>query len=765
MKKAGLPTAKFFLFKKRNGVYKNLSIYFFLWLAGGFLTTGVVAQPAPPEHSLLSKAKSTEAMALAATKENLPDLELVRQRVVADLLQPAIDKAETEMLLTTLQPDGSWPGINYRDTSKTGFEHARHLEGLFALARAYRKPGQLFYGREDVKQKAALALNFWLTYDFRCENWWWNEMGTPGFIVNTLLVLDSTLNEKQCTEGAAIAARASLTAYGARAGGDFVPMAGMVAKQALFLLNDSLLQRALKVMADQVFISTSRGINPDMGFHHRIDNVTSIHTYGTNYVKAFAHWAVLTAGTVYALPDKALTLLIDYYLDGVTKSMAYGIYPDPGARNRDLSRKGILHAADTEIPVNLMQASAHRKTELLYLVALRKGQVKPALEWSRFFWHSAYFAQQGKSYFTSVRMHSARHNNVETPYNNEGLKMHHLADGANFISRSGTEYNDVFPVWDWQKIPGTTVVQKPEVPHWKEIPKQGLTHFVGGITNGRHGAAAFDFKSVHDPLQARKAWFFFDGQHVCLGAGIQSDAPYPVTTTLNQALLRGEVLVHAEGETQTLANGTHELKGVRWLLHDSIAYLFPTPASVQVRNSIATGRWRDINHQVRESDALVQKKLFTAWVNHGSKPKNEGYAYIVAIGRNKAALNAYSKNPDVVILANTAALQAVQHKRMQLTQVVFYEPGTLTLPDGVQLTVSQPCLLMVQMAKGKLTELSVADPTQLLPTVELKINRPADIINADGTWNEKERSGTLTIKLPENGEAGKTVVLPIRERQ
>jgi chondroitin AC lyase len=32
------------------------------------------------------------------------------------------------------------------------------------------------------------------------------------------------------------------------------------------------------------------------------------------------------------------------------------------------------------------------------------------------------------------------------------------------------------------------------------------------------------FKSVHDPLKAHKAWFFFDNEYVCLGAGINSDA-------------------------------------------------------------------------------------------------------------------------------------------------------------------------------------------------------------------------------------------------
>jgi chondroitin AC lyase len=41
--------------------------------------------------------------------------------------------------------------------------------------------------------------------------------------------------------------------------------------------------------------------------------------------------------------------------------------------------------------------------------------------------------------------------------------------------------------------PGTTVVQKPVLPHWNQIVKKGLSEFVGGVSNGSYGAATFDF--------------------------------------------------------------------------------------------------------------------------------------------------------------------------------------------------------------------------------------------------------------------------------
>ena len=67
------------------------------------------------------------------------------------------------------------------------------------------------------------------------------------------------------------------------------------------------------------------------------------------------------------------------------------------------------------------------------------------------------------------------------------------------------------------------------------------------IFDGKNGAAAFDFESAHDPLKAKKSWFFFDDEYVCLGASVQSSSPYPVATTINQTLLNSKVVANQSG--------------------------------------------------------------------------------------------------------------------------------------------------------------------------------------------------------------------------
>src|SRR5690606_21621250 len=406
---------------------------------------------------------------------------------------------------------------------------------------------------------------------------------------------------------------------------------------------------------------------------------------------------------------------IDYFLDGMVPTMVHGKYPDPGARNREMTRLGALSPAGPELAEHLLQASSYRKEELEEIIKIRKGQVEPNLRKTRFFWHSEYFSHQRPGYFASVRMHSSRNHTMEEPHNEEGLKMHHFGDGSNFISVSSREYVDIYPVWDWQKIPGTTVVQKPELPHWKEIAKRGLEDFVGGVSDGEYGTAAFNFQSPHDPLRARKSWFFFENEFVCLGTGIQSDAPYAVNTTLNQTLLNTAVTIGQRGDTEVLPQGEHQLEDVSWVLHDKVAYLFPSPTTVYLKNATATGNWRQINHQAWATTEEVSEETFTLWLDHGVRPESADYAYIVIPNiAEPSAIEDYRKEEAIKILANSSAVQAVHHSGLSQTQLVFYQPGEMHLNEDLWIKVEQPCIMLIETEGEKIKRLVVSDPTQKL---------------------------------------------------
>lgn len=670
------------------------------------------------------------------------DIALIKKRVVSDLLAPPVNTIAIQQLVQSIQPDGTWPGINYKDVSRTGFQHKDHLENMLALARADKKPGTAYYQNAAVKKTLAAALDYWLANDFRCDNWWWNEMGTPNLMINTLLVMDSSLTEKQRQEGLQIAHRANMETFGARPGGDLMPIAGMLAKQGLFLSNTDTLAKALKAMEADIKVSTGRGLKPDRSFHHRTDNVISTLTYGSNYASSFAYWGAKVKGTQFTFPEAAMKLLVDYFLDGICQSLVYRAWPDPGAMNRDISRRNALEKEDISLPQNLLAATSYRAQELQEVIDVRLGKTKPNFTRDRYFWYSHYYTHQRPDYYVSVRMHSARAYNMEEPHNEEGIRNHHYGDGSFFISRTGHEYFNIFPVWDWQKIPGATIVQKQDVPHWRQLAKKGLTDLAGGVSDGQYGVAAFDFASVHDPLKAHKTWFFFDQEIVCLGAGIQADTALPVLTTLNQCLLNKQVTVHTNHKTSTLPTGKHVLPAVSWVLHDSVAYVFPQPATVNITNGIATGNWRQINHQAWATTTTVRENVFTLWLDHGVQPQHASYAWIVVPGIDVVSAAAYSRKLPVKILANTASLQAVQHTGLERTGIVFYKAGTIKINDQLTLSTTHPCIVMIKAKGATVSAIAVTDPTQKLNSLQLKVN---------------ER--TIDASLPTGAEAGSTVIL------
>jgi chondroitin AC lyase len=684
-------------------------------------------------HGLMAQYKPADAFDA--------ELDMIRKRVIDDLLSPAISENEIKKLTSTIKADGSWPGIDYKDTSRTGFEHRIHLENMVSLSRAWRKNKD-----EAAKKTLSRALDFWLKHDFICQNWWWNEMGTPNLMINTLLLFDNDLTDQQREAGRKIARRANLEAWGARPSGDRIQIAGMLGKQALFAREPDTLARVMNEMVKDIKFSIGVGLNPDLSFHHRTDGVISTLSYGTGFAGAFAYWAAKTVGTKYALPQQSLKLLTDYYLDGICSSMAFGKMADPGAKNRDVSRRQTGNEASPELPQNLLHASSYRAKELQDIIRLRKGEKANVRSRDHFFWHSEYFTHQRPAYFASVRMHSSRQNNMEQPHNEEGLKNHHYGDGSTWITVNGKEYVNIYPAWDWQKIPGTTIVQQPALPHWNQLAKRGLTDFVGGVTDGKYGAATFDFACVHDPLKARKAYFFFDKEFVCLGAAIQSKAEYPVVTTVNQCLLNGDVIVQSANGQQKPDKGKHALNDVSWIWHDSVAYVFPEPADINCNNTTASGTWRSISHQAWATDEPVQKDIFCLWLDHGPKPVQAGYAYIVAPAMSPAAVEDYSKKTSVEILSNTAAIQAVRNKSLQITQVVFYEAGEIKLSEQFSLVVSNPCMVMVSMKGNSIKNIMVSDPGRKLSSLQL-------------TLKQGKKSSEIKVDLPKEGYAGSSVAV------
>lgn len=690
------------------------------------------------------------------------DMKIIGERIVEDLMQVPFNDEQISFLMNSITDEGYWPKINYTDLSRTGFENAKHTSYLVTLARAWNKRDSKFYKNTQLKATIESALSFWVENDFICENWWHNQIGTPNNLVNLLLLIGDELPETLVDKTQPIIGRANLNASGARPSGDRIKIAEILARNLLFLKDESRFAEVVKVLENEIKFEMGRGMQYDYSFHHRDDRVNNTLSYGLQFADVFALWADYVHDTKYEFSQEKISILVDYYLDGICKMMVYGKYPDLGAKNRSISRKEALQAMGTSIVEKLAKVTDYRKNELQKIIESRKyGRFTPEFLYSKFFWCSEYYSHQRPAFFTSVRMFSQRNCNMEVPYNGEGLLNHHLGDGANYVYVEGTEYYDIFPVFDWQKIPGTTIVQKPELIPEKDIQKWGLTTFVGGVTDGSYGVTAFDFISPHDSTKAKKSWFFFDNEYVCLGSGIESDKNYPVVTTLNQSHLKGDVIVSVDNKKQISKKGNRQIKNVQYVYHNNIGYFFQIPTAINLSNQIQEGSWRRINCQSDISDKKVAMEVFKLWIDHGINPKNATYEYIVMPAITSNEFEKRIDNRDIQILSNTTNIQSVKHRKLNIIQAVFYKPGLLNISQGNYLKCEDPCLIMLSFNGEKLVKISASDPNRNLESINfslpIKIEKKQD--NFFSKWDDNNKRSDISIRLPSGVYQGESITI------
>ncbi|MDA0711175.1 MAG: polysaccharide lyase beta-sandwich domain-containing protein [bacterium] len=695
----------------------------------------------------------------------MDDFKVIKDRVVAELMKSETDDDRIQSIMDRMAEDGSFKDIIYTDLSRNaGFPQRRHVSDLAYLAKAYQTPTSKFHRSEPLKKTITLGFRYWVTHDFFGDNWHNNQISTPTSLVDLMLLIGDELPADLVEKGQPIIGRAHMQASGARPSGDRIVIAGILAKNLLFKGDREQFGEIMEIIEGEVKFSTgTRGMQHDFSFHHRVDRVNNTTSYGYGkYANVFGEWSSYVAKTGYAFSVEKINHLIDYYLEGIIKQQVYGIYTDVSVQNRSITHRARFMPNDTLELERLMESTDYRKEELKAVIRLRKGEARPTQSFAKFFWQTEHFVFQRPDYYTTVRMFSTRNRNMEEPYNGPGKPTHHRADGTNYLMLRGDEYHNIWPVYDWQKISGTTIVQKPELYGPDEIQKEGLTDFVGAVTDGLTGAVGFDFKSPHDLVGAKKGWFFFEGVYVCLGAGIQSNRRLPVVTTVNQVLLRSAVTVSQNGDVAKLPEGNRELEHVNWVHQDGIGTLFPEPATVNLSNQDEAGRWSDITDEKNISDEWVHEKVFALWFNHGERPENASYQYMVVPNVSAEAMTELSRsNCGIEILANTADIQAVKHVEQHVCQIAFYRAGEVEMGAGVKMTMDSQGMAMVHLSGNKMERLTVADPSRKLGRMTLTVS---GIYRGRGGHfftipNEGENSTLIRVDLPQGVYAGKSVAV------
>ena len=671
----------------------------------------------------LTKLRESLCRRIAATPPHNPDF------IFLSVVNPA--------------PNGTWAGIDYADKSPSIWSPRQHLLTTQMLAmRAFN------HGDVEARAGALSALGWWIEHDPVSLNWWHNQIGTPRLLAHSLLLIREHVPPSMLAASRRIFDRA----------GDFFLLEDAVTRRPMIwtganrlwisanrllagaLLDDEILiTDALATAMQEIRISprTEEGIQVDASFHQHGPLLYN-GGYGAAFLNECLFFLQSTHGTRWEPAPAYHNLLADFLLDG-TRWMLRGADFNPGCRDREITRPRQTSTALAPLATFLVEAGGPRRDELQDIsVSLRTHAAPGSLTGNRMFYRSDFMVQQEVNACLSVRMHSTRTVRAEL-CNDEGKRSHHVADGLTYLQRTGAEYQDIFPVWDWQKLPGITCLLTPKPESSQTVWGRGAATAVGGVSDGKHGACMQHLLSEH--LDARKSWFFGPEGLVCLGAGIRSSCTGPVVTTLDQSLRQGAV--ESDAQSSPLDDGRTTLTGARWLRHGPWGFVFPQPADVTLELGLKTGAWNLIGCGSGEP---VSQDVFLASLNHGGKPENATYAYLITTEADRAALTRLVAKSPFEIMANTETCQAVWWPESRLLQAAFFQPGELALSDVGSLRVNRVCCVQLREESPGSWQLNIADVQQESGSVSVEFREKAGAVTK-----------TATAVFPSGDHAGETI--------
>jgi chondroitin AC lyase len=642
-------------------------------------------------------------LAQAATCRAEDDMERLKQQTReyrgASLIPDRLPVKEPRLWQARLAADGSWKDLDYSDQTPNFWKTAAHLQRTSAMATLYAE--EKAAGQSDPALKAATlsAAHYWISHDFQNPNWWQNKIMVPAEMATILLMMGDEMSPEDKAGGLKIAARATISMTGQ----NLVWMAGIVFRRALVENDAALARQARDAILNELKVTPKEGLQADWTFHQHGPQ-QQLGNYGLGFAANLVAWARIWQGTTLAMPEQKMALLRGFLLRGeaavtVNRTMDISgcgrqLFPN---RPRQEGRM-VIELLNAMAEVDTAHAQEYREVALRNLLPAGSGRT---MNWDAF--RSDMMVHRRPGFYVSVKLCSRRVIGEEL-VNAENLKGRYLADGATFLYQTSREYTDIFPVWDWRRVPGVTCATTGTT-----LEPHGImdTDFAGGVSDGTYGAAGLDYN--RDGVTGRKGWFFLDDAVVCLGAGITG---LKVRTSVDQRLAEGDTMT-SEGP---LGPGVRLCKGVAWVLHGSVGYLFPHPRDVWAGTQAQTGSWRDV--YAAGSGEPVTKEVFSIWLDDDAAQPSS-YAYILMPGATAEKLKAYTANPRVEILSNTAETQAVRDKAAGITEVLFYEPGKLEA-DGLSISADAPCAVIL---RGD--TVYVADPSQKAQAVTLTIDGKA----------------------------------------
>ena len=655
------------------------------------------------------------------------EFETMMEKIRAEFAKsPSIDDALSKYNAT----DGSFTDIDYSKEDRTDWEPLTHIDRVYDFVFAYTNPGNKYYESEALYEKIVAALNYCYQRNPYCDNWWYNQIAEPQRI--GVLLIQMRTGKQQIPADLENRTLQRMKTDGGNpadwTGANRTDIALHWIYRACLTADVTLLRNAINYVYNPVQYTTGEGFQHDnCYFQHGAQ--LYIGGYGDEILKGVTQVAMYTRGTQYALSEARLQLLSKFMRETYYQTIR-GVYMLFDVLGRGVSRPSGTSKGSASLYAERMMILDPEHAEEYAAIIERLGGRKSA-DYGLKPLHTHYFRGDytlhvRPGYTFDVRTVSTRTMRCEYG-NGENLKTYFMSDGCTNMVIKGNEYAGIFAMWDWARIPGVTAPQMKTIPQAvSDWQTRGTSKFAGGVSDSIYGATAYSYEDKYKNINtaARKAWFFFDDEVVCLGAGITSTATVPVNTTINQCtLVGGKATVSANGQVSEVAMGEYAYdNNLNWAWHNNIGYVFPDGGNIFLLNQSRSGSWYDIN--TTASKTVMKKNVFTLGFNHGQSPKDDTYAYIVVPNKSSAAEMAAYPMDNIEILANTDSMQVVRNKKLGVWEFIFYQGATFTHGE-LSVKVNKGCALLFKDIEKPSVQFHIADPAQTQSKITVEVHIPS----------------------------------------
>lgn len=319
------------------------------------------------------------------------------------------------------------------------------------------------------------------------------------------------------------------------------------------------------------------------------------------------------------------------------------------------------------------------------------------------------------------------------------------------------------PTLNWYRLPGVTAVNSTTVGN-----HTNSNAFAGSTTlNGTYSTAGLEISSGSTKVSAKKSWFMFDDEVVALGTDITSAQDKNVETTIDNHYITGDNALIVNGERQPDVLGWNgKIDNARWALIEgnvkgsNIGVYFPKETRIGAVRETRTGKWTDLG-SYNVDDSVQSANYLTMWIDHGSKPVNDSYAYVLLPGKTEAQVENYASSSDTEIIRQDNDVHAVYEKTLHTLGANFWKDGDQSIDAmGVQdyLSVDKASSIMIKEDDNKLS-FALSDTTKRNSgPITVDINRAAtSIITGDDRIKVIQTSPTIRLQIDVNNSVGNPI--------